>query len=408
MEKYLEATGKTIDAAIEAALIELGMERDSVSVEVLEKAKSGFFGLGAAPARIRVSYSVSHADKAENFLIGLLGKMGSSAKPVIREQTDGNLSVDFIGSGLGFLIGHRGDTLDAIQHLTNFVVNRGEESPFRVDVDAENYRAKRTDALKRMARKTGEKVLQSRRNMTLEPMNAYERHIIHTSLQEMPGLSTCSVGTEPNRRVVISCIRAPGERPPVDRDRGGKPRMPGGPPGARPDNRYGGNKPYAKQPMGGRPPRGPGLPKPPARPGVGAPGGTHGGTPARPGVGTPGGTPVRPGAGTPTRPGAGAPGFGDRDTRRPPPLPQSPQHTQQTPHTPHPQNADSPRIYPPSGRPPRPYERAPRTTPSHAQPQKTAPAAAPKPLPKPAPKPPNKPSAGGPPGPRPYDRLPRE
>ena len=136
MEKTLEATGKTIDLAIGAALAQLGLERDQVSVEVLEKPKSGFLGLGSTQARIKVSYSVSRASKVEEFLNGLLLRMGSTARPVIKEQPDGNLSVEFIGAGLGLLIGHRGDTLDAIQHLTNFVVNRGEETSVRVDVDA--------------------------------------------------------------------------------------------------------------------------------------------------------------------------------------------------------------------------------------------------------------------------------
>ena len=213
MEKFLETTGKTIDAAIQIALDELSMDRDQVSVEVLEKPRSGFLGLGSALARVKISYSVSRVDKVEAFLNGLLLRMGSEARPVIREQPDGNLSVEFVGNGLGMLIGHRGDTLDAIQHLTNFAVNRDEEKSFRVDVDAENYRAKRVDALKRLARRTGEKVLKTRKNLTLESMNAYERHIVHTTIQDIPGLTTHSVGTEPNRRVVVACERAFGDRP---------------------------------------------------------------------------------------------------------------------------------------------------------------------------------------------------
>ena len=234
MEKHLEATGKTIDAAIQSALNELGLDRDQVSVEVLEKPKAGFLGLGAAQARVRVSYGVSKADRVETFLTGLLKRMGSSAEIVIAEQDDGNLNVEFVGSGLGLLIGHRGDTLDAIQHLTNYVVNRGEETPVRVDVDAEHYREKRVEALKRLAQKTGEKVLKQRRNVTLESMNAYERHIIHTALQETAGISTHSVGMEPNRRVVVSCGRGANERSPHS---GGKPRP--GVPGSRSGSGYG-------------------------------------------------------------------------------------------------------------------------------------------------------------------------
>jgi len=262
MEKSLEATGKSIDAAIQAALDEVGMERDQVSVEVLEKPKTGFLGLGSSLARVRISYSVSRADKAEAFLSGLLTRMGSSAQPVVTERSDGALSVEFVGSGLGLLIGHRGDTLDAIQHLTNYVVNRGEETPIRVDIDAENYRAKRVESLKRLAQKTGEKVLKSRKNMTLESMNAYERHIIHAALQEMPGLSTYSVGMDPNRRVVVSCGRPTEGRPPAGR---GKPRQGGMAQRTGGDKGHGDRPPYQRAPGGAR-----GGARPPRQSGGGA------------------------------------------------------------------------------------------------------------------------------------------
>ena len=301
MEKQLEKAGKTIDAAIQAALDELGMDRDQVSVEVLEKPKSGFLGLGSTPARVRVSYSVSRADRVEAFLTGLLARMDSEARPVVTTREDGTLNVEFVGNGLGMLIGHRGDTLDAIQHLTNFAVNRGEEESVRVDVDAENYRAKRVEALKRLAQKTGEKVLKTHRSMTLESMNAYERHIIHAALQEMPGLSTHSVGVEPNRRVVVASTRAPESRPPAgggDRRVGSEIRRPrpsglgprpSGLGGDRPsgDRAFGGDRGFGDRsrprPSGGSPYSGParegGGPRPPRG---GGPGGGPGGRPSYP------------------------------------------------------------------------------------------------------------------------------
>ena len=112
-----------------------------------------------------------------------------------------------MGSDLGSLIGRRGETLDAIQQLTNYAVNRGQSKRVRIHLDAENYRAKREETLERLARKTASKALKYHRNMTLEPMNAYERHVIHAALQDFDGVTTYSTGTEPNRRVVVACER---------------------------------------------------------------------------------------------------------------------------------------------------------------------------------------------------------
>ena len=274
MEKFYIATGKTIDLAVEAALEHLKMDRDSVSVEVLENAKSGFLGIGAQPAKVKVTYegpAEDHApalssasrskpkkfvpkteaapapkaepkkeapkaepkkaepkksepkpqpkkaepkqyapaaegsleEKIEVFLKGLLEHMGSDAVPHAWKEDD-TYRVDLVGENLGILIGRRGDTLDAIQHLTNYVVNRGGNKRLRINVDAEGYRAKREDALRHLAGKVAGKVLKYRRNITLEPMNAYERHIIHAALQDMDDITTFSTGTEPNRRVVVA------------------------------------------------------------------------------------------------------------------------------------------------------------------------------------------------------------
>ena len=143
----------------------------------------------------------------EQFLTGLLKHMGSEAVPHAWKDEEGAYQVDLVGDDLGYLIGRRGDTLDAIQHLCNYAVNRGVEGHVRVHVDAEEYRVKREESLRRYARKKAQQVLKARRRTTLEPMNAYERHVIHATLQEMDNITTYSTGTEPNRRVVIEYER---------------------------------------------------------------------------------------------------------------------------------------------------------------------------------------------------------
>ena len=241
MIKYIDVTGKTEDEAIANALRELGLERDEISVEVLERAKSGFLGIGGSPAKIRASYEVEDevveekkpapkeeklaeaAPKAETsvdkkvlaekqesvekFLNGLFEHMGAKADLSFSEGEDGAVNVELSGDDMGSLIGRRGETLDAIQHLTNYAVNRGENGRTRINIDAENYRAKRADSLKRLAEKVAAKVMKYRRNITLEPMNAYERHVIHTALQDFEGVTTFSTGNEPNRRVVVAYER---------------------------------------------------------------------------------------------------------------------------------------------------------------------------------------------------------
>ena len=306
MEKSIVTTGKTIDLAIEAALTQLGLDRDSVSVMVLQQAKAGFLGFGAQPAKVQVTYEApdpvpeapkvalsaasrskpkpkpvapekkpevvkpavnkvespkvetpkveapkaeapkpqqpkapkaetpkapkehrepkapkapkepkvyapaaegSTEETIEKFLKGLLENMGSNAVPHAVKGEDNTYHVDLVGEDLGFLIGHRGETLDAIQHLCNYAINRDVSGHIRINVDAEEYRQKREDSLRRYARKKAQQVLKARRRTTLEPMNAYERHVIHATLQEMENITTHSTGTEPSRRVVIEYIR---------------------------------------------------------------------------------------------------------------------------------------------------------------------------------------------------------
>ena len=311
MEKTIITSGKTIDLAIESALLQLGLDRDSVSVQVLQQAKPGFLGFGAQPAKVQVTYEVpdpkvekvpekpksalgsasrskpkapaapvkkpeapkaepvkteapkaevpkveapkaekpkapkqekkaepakqekpkapkaekkpekkveapkeyapaeagSVEEKIETFLKGLLEHMDSKAVPHCWKEEGNTYKVDLVGDDLGYLIGRRGDTLDAIQHLANYTINRDVEGHIRINVDAEAYRQKREDSLRRYARKKAQQVLKARRRTTLEPMNAYERHVIHAALQDMDNITTHSTGTEPNRRVVIEYVR---------------------------------------------------------------------------------------------------------------------------------------------------------------------------------------------------------
>ena len=238
MIKTLEKSARTEDEAIALALKELGMDRDDVSVEIVERAKSGFLGIGASPAVIRVSYEAEDepaapaaAPKAEapaapakaaaaavvdenedyaeirRFLTGLLERMGVTADIEISPRENGGVNVNLSGSGMGAIIGRRGETLDAIQHLTNYVVNRGSEKRLHISVDAECYRSKREESLTRLAEKMAEKAIKYKRSMALEPMNAYERHVIHTALQNYEGVTTSSTGVEPNRRVVVSYVK---------------------------------------------------------------------------------------------------------------------------------------------------------------------------------------------------------
>ena len=221
MIRVIEATGKTEDDAIQSALAELGCTREQVSVEILERAKSGFLGIGATPAKIRVSFEEPDdiLTLTENFLKGLLEKMGSDAVPVLEQKDENTIYVNLTGEKLGVLIGRRGETLDAIQHIANYAMNRVSEKHVHISVDAENYRSKREESLQRLAEKVAAKVLKYRKNMTLEPMNSYERHVIHTALQDYEGVSTFSTGTEPNRRIVVTF----GNNSGLGRD-GGKPR----------------------------------------------------------------------------------------------------------------------------------------------------------------------------------------
>ena len=279
MREFIDVTGKTEDEAISKALAQLGMDRDDVSVEILERAKAGFLGLGSAPAKVRVYYGPEEeeapaaapsleeerterpkqerherprkrerherrerkeaghvkqpdsvpeeaaiqpapaaaeelgtevddekAQAIKKFLSGLLEQMDTSAEIRVCQPEKGRYKVFLEGANMGALIGRRGETLDAIQQLTSYAVNR-TGGRVRIQLDAENYREKREQSLQHLAQKVAAKVVKYRRSVTLEPMNAYERHVIHTALQDVAGVTTYSTGMDPNRRVIVAYDR---------------------------------------------------------------------------------------------------------------------------------------------------------------------------------------------------------
>jgi len=205
MLQSIEVSGKTEEEAIESALNQLGLHRDDVSVEIIEQAKSGFLGLKSSPAIVKVIYDVkeNRTEKVESFLVGLLERMDVEANVEVSGNDD-TINVILTGKDPGALIGRRGETLDAIQHLANYAVNKGASSRVRINIDAENYRQRRNETLESLASRTAGKVMKYRRNMTLEPMNAYERHVIHSALQDYENISTDTVGSEHNRRIVVA------------------------------------------------------------------------------------------------------------------------------------------------------------------------------------------------------------
>ena len=205
MTKMIEVSGKTEDDAIAAGLEQLGKTREEVSVEIIALSKKGVLGIGRTDAVVRLSYEVSDTqrDRVERYLRGLLDCMGIEADIEITEREGGGLVANLSGNAMGAVIGRRGETLDAIQHLVNYSVNRGSEK-MHISVDAENYRSKREESLVRLAEKMAAKAVKYKRSMALEPMNSYERHVIHTALQNYEGVSTASTGVEPNRRVVVT------------------------------------------------------------------------------------------------------------------------------------------------------------------------------------------------------------
>ncbi len=248
MPNYIEQSAKTIDEAIAAACEALGRDRDSVSVEVLQTPQKGFFGIKSQPAVVRVSYESDRGQRAVTFLRSVLEKLGVSPEielSLVEEQ----IQIVLSGCDMGVVIGRRGETLDALQYLCALVANKGEEDYQKVMLDTENYRNKRKETLERLAKKMAGKALKYRRNISLEPMNPYERRIIHATLQGMDDVETHSVGSEPHRKVIIN-YTGPNKAADRPNREGGRPQGSGSRPqggGNRPPRREGGG--------GGRPPR---------------------------------------------------------------------------------------------------------------------------------------------------------
>ena len=208
MKKEITVSAKTVDEAIAKAVAELGAPNaEAIEYTVLEEPKKGFLGFGAAPAKIVAAYTVKGADMALDFIKKLVDGMGIDAKVTMVEEDGENKLIRVDGESAGVLIGHHGDTLDSLQYLANLAANKkvaGEKRDFcRVTLDIESYRAKREETLRALARKKAAQVLRYKKSVMLEPMNPYERRIIHSEVQKIAGVSTNSIGSENNRKVVL-------------------------------------------------------------------------------------------------------------------------------------------------------------------------------------------------------------
>jgi spoIIIJ-associated protein len=201
---FVEKTGRTVDEALELALIQLDASRENVEVEVLEEDSKGFLGLfGNKEAKIRVTLKVTVDSIAEDFLKSVFDNMGVENTSIHTSLENDVLNIKVEGENMAILIGRRGQTLDSLQYLTSLVVNKGREDYVRVILDTENYRKKRKETLERLANKLAYKAKKMRKDIVLEPMNPYERRIIHSALQGNPHVSTRSEGDEPYRKVII-------------------------------------------------------------------------------------------------------------------------------------------------------------------------------------------------------------
>ncbi len=202
--KLLESTGKTIEEAIASGLRELNTKRDQVDVKILELPSKGLFGIiGSKPAKVRLTRLDRPEDSARAFLEELFRAMDMEVIMNIEQKSD-TLSINIEGSNMGIIIGRRGQTLDSIQYLLNLVVNKNSDRYIKVFVDTENYRKKREETLIRLANKMAGRVRKTGKTIALEPMNPYERRIIHSSLQNDPFIQTYSEGEEPYRKVIIA------------------------------------------------------------------------------------------------------------------------------------------------------------------------------------------------------------
>ena len=201
MNRCVEVSAKNAELAIAQALEQLGVTREQAQIEVLDEGRAGILGIGSRDAVVRVTKIETIEDRAVDFLTEVTAKMGAPAK-VESKMGEDSMNVELSGENMGMLIGHHGDTLDALQYLTSLVVNRGAENYTRVILDTEGYRDKRAKALAQLAERTAARAIRTGR-VALEPMNPYERRILHTTLQDHPRVTTYSEGEEPYRRVIV-------------------------------------------------------------------------------------------------------------------------------------------------------------------------------------------------------------
>jgi spoIIIJ-associated protein len=203
MGRMLEMSGKTVQDAINSALEELGVERDAVDVEIIEEGAKGLFGIGSKSAKVRVTVIETQPEDGVDFLKSVFEKMNVDVD-IEKVEDEDSIQLKVTGKDSGIIIGRRGETLDALQYLTSLVVNKKNENYKRVTIDIENYRQKREETLVKLAERLADRVVKYRRNVSLEPMNPYERRIIHSTLQNNKYVETYSVGEDPNRKVVIT------------------------------------------------------------------------------------------------------------------------------------------------------------------------------------------------------------
>lgn len=207
MKKELIVTAKTVEEAKEKAAAELGVAVENIEFEVLEEGKRGFLGIGATEAKVSATYTLGGADIALAFIEQVVADMQLNLTVAKKEGNNDDILITVDGEGAGLLIGHHGETLDSLQYLANLAANKkikGEKHEYvKVTLDIEGYRAKREETLRALARRMAAKVVKYKKSVMLEPMNPYERRIIHSEVQHVAGVSTNSIGSENNRRVVM-------------------------------------------------------------------------------------------------------------------------------------------------------------------------------------------------------------
>lgn len=206
--EFIEVTGKTVDDAITEALVKLGTTSDQIEYEVIEKGSTGFLGIARRDAIIKVRKKFTIEDSIKDFLNQVFDAMGMEVEILVtKEDDEKNINVELKGKDMGVLIGKRGQTLDSLQYLTNLVVNKQSDSYVKIKLDTEDYRKRRRETLENLARNIAYKVKRTKRPVSLEPMNPFERRVIHSALQNDRYVTTHSEGEEPYRHVVVTLKR---------------------------------------------------------------------------------------------------------------------------------------------------------------------------------------------------------